>query len=155
MQIPSRCIKLKHFHEVRVAYHNLFAPFNFLLFWIREETKKASSHFNENISFFIEHYGNAQFLFHFTATEQQSGNKTRPVKVVHKNSSRLQMMSLLFWYLTTVISTAQQNKFIRLLFSGNEESAGEKRPPRPQYSGPDPHYGRLELVETDGSSWPC
>ena len=72
MQIPSRCIKLRHFHEVRVAYHNLFAPFNFLLFWIREETKKASSHFNENISFLIEHYGNAQFLFHFTATMKMS-----------------------------------------------------------------------------------
>ena len=27
------------------------------------------------------------------------------------------MMSLLFWYLTTVVSTAQKNQFIRLLFS--------------------------------------
>ena len=39
------------------------------------------------------------------------------VKVVFKNSSNLLMMSLLFWYLTTVISTAQKNQFIRLLFS--------------------------------------
>ena len=30
-------------------------------------------------------------------------------------------MSLLFWYLTTVISTAQKNQFIRLLFSAKKE----------------------------------
>ena len=30
------------------------------------------------------------------------------------------MMSLLFWYLTTVISTAQKNQFIRLLFSASK-----------------------------------
>ena len=51
-------------------------------------------------------------------TEQQSCNNTSPVKVIFKNSSSLPMMSLLFWYLTTVISTFQKNQFIRLLFSG-------------------------------------
>ena len=37
-------------------------------------------------------------------------------------------MSLLFWYLTTVISTAQKNQFIRLLFSGTQEKT--------KFSGP-------------------
>ena len=45
-------------------------------------------------------------------------NNTWPVKVVFKNSSSFLMRSLLFWSLTTVISTFQQNQFIRLLFSG-------------------------------------
>ena len=41
--------------------------------------------------------------------EQLSGNNARPVQdqVVFKNSSSLLMMSLLFWYLTTVVGTAQ------------------------------------------------